>query len=57
MIGADIAGLGGLVDKVISVPSDETPRIQEAHGVIIHILCHIVEEALSKPDGRTSAGR
>jgi D-sedoheptulose 7-phosphate isomerase len=30
----------------VCVPSKETPRIQEAHILIGHILCEIVEKAL-----------
>ncbi len=30
------------------VPSKETPRIQEAHILIIHILCQLIEEGLFK---------
>ena len=33
-----------LCDYCICVPSDETPRIQEAHILIGHILCSIIEE-------------
>jgi D-sedoheptulose 7-phosphate isomerase len=40
-----------LVDVCVSVPSDLTPRIQEAHILIIHILCGIVERAF--PSGPT----
>ncbi len=35
-------------DIVISVPSNNTPRIQEAHRTIIHIICEQVEKNLSK---------
>jgi D-sedoheptulose 7-phosphate isomerase len=28
------------------VPSDNTPRIQESHILIGHIICELVEEAL-----------
>jgi D-sedoheptulose 7-phosphate isomerase len=34
-----------VVDICLCVPSDSTPRIQEAHTLIIHILCGIVENA------------
>ena len=34
-----------LVDVCIIAPSSSTPRIQEAHALIIHILCGIVENA------------
>jgi D-sedoheptulose 7-phosphate isomerase len=46
LIGSNITGLAGVADQVISVPSQDTPRIQEAHAVIIHILCDLVEKAL-----------
>jgi len=38
--------LAELVDFVISVPSDETPRIQESHITIFHIICCLVEREL-----------
>jgi len=38
--------LAGLADRSIVVPSDVTARIQEVHGVAIHVLCEIVEETL-----------
>ena len=37
-----------LCDFLIEIPSDETPRIQEGHLVLGHILCGLVEEALFK---------
>jgi D-sedoheptulose 7-phosphate isomerase len=38
--------LKGLADYVLSVPSVETPRIQEAHITLGHIICYLVEEEL-----------
>lgn len=35
-----------LPDYVLSIPSTDTPRIQEAHIVAGHIICYLVEEAL-----------
>jgi len=35
-----------ICDYCICVPSNETPRIQESHILIGHILCAIVEEAI-----------
>src|SRR3954454_14777108 len=35
-----------LLNLCISVPSDCTPRIQEAHALIIHILSGIVEKSM-----------
>ena len=31
-------------DIILQVPSNETPRIQEAHRTIIHIICEFVEK-------------
>ena len=34
----------GLCDYLVNVPSSDTPRIQEAHIMIGHIICQLVEE-------------
>ncbi len=43
-----LAGAGGIIqnscDICISVPSEHTPRIQEAHILIGHMICAYVEE-------------
>jgi len=45
--------MAALVDICLCVPSDSTPRIQEAHALIIHILSGIVENAfVAVPDTR-----
>ena len=51
MITVGLSGAsGGLlkerVDHCLCVPSRETPRIQEAHIMIGHLLCEIVEDEL-----------
>lgn len=46
LIGANSSELAAVSDHIISVPSSDTPRIQEAHAVIIHIVCDIVEQAV-----------
>jgi D-sedoheptulose 7-phosphate isomerase len=38
--------MAALCDICIRIPSQETPRIQEAHILIGHILCAIVEESI-----------
>lgn len=40
-----------LCDHLINVPSTDTPRIQEAHILLGHILCQLVEEKIF-PSGR-----
>lgn len=37
--------LKGAVDYLIDVPHSETPRIQEVHGMVVHLLCQMIEEA------------
>ena len=36
--------LKGIADFLINVPSDDTPRIQESHIMLGHIICELVEE-------------
>jgi len=38
--------LGEEADHVLSVPSTDTPRIQEAHITAGHIICYLVEKEL-----------
>lgn len=53
-IGMKVVGLTGSsggkmklsCDHIICVPSDDTPRIQEAHIVVGHIICQLVEDRL-----------
>ena len=37
-----------LCDFLLEVPSADTPKIQEGHLVLGHILCGLVENALFK---------
>ncbi len=37
-----------LCDYIITVPSEDTPRIQEIHILIGHILCELIEHKLFK---------
>jgi phosphoheptose isomerase len=39
--------LAPLADHLIDVPHRETARIQEVHGMVVHIVCELVEEAFS----------
>jgi len=53
-LGAKTIGLTGetggkltaLVDLCFRVPSEETPRIQEAHIAVAHVICELVEAEL-----------
>ncbi|MCM1466638.1 MAG: D-sedoheptulose 7-phosphate isomerase [Alistipes sp.] len=46
LTGANGGILKTLCDHTINVPSDNTPRIQEMHILIIHSLCGLIEKEL-----------
>ena len=43
LTGKDGGKLSDKADVLIKVPSDNTPRIQETHITIIHIMCELLE--------------
>ena len=45
--GEDGRSLKKFSDVVLCVPSKSTPRIQEIHRIILHIICQFIEEELS----------
>ena len=47
LLGKDGGKLKDLVDLPIIVPSNSTPRIQECHILIGHIICEIVDREFS----------
>ena len=56
MITIGFSGSGGgemkpLCDYLIAVPSEDTPRIQEIHIMIGHIICEMVESNLFPKQG------
>ncbi|WP_152395470.1 D-sedoheptulose 7-phosphate isomerase [Paenibacillus guangzhouensis] len=46
LTGASGGRMEEFCDYCIKVPSDETPRIQESHILIGHIICAVVEESI-----------
>ena len=44
--GMDGGTMKDIVDILINVPSQDTPRIQESHITIGHIICEIVEKKI-----------
>jgi phosphoheptose isomerase len=48
LLGRDGGFCRGLADIELLVPEQVTARIQEAHKVIIHLLCELVEPDLAK---------
>ena len=47
LTGASGGDLLGMVDTLIAVPSNATPRIQECHILAGHALCDVVESMLT----------
>lgn len=50
LLGGDGGGLPPLCDLALVVPSTLSPRVQEVHILIGHILCEAVETALFSAD-------
>ncbi|MFA4983922.1 MAG: D-sedoheptulose 7-phosphate isomerase [Candidatus Omnitrophota bacterium] len=46
LTGSNGAELAKLADAALIIPSSSTPRIQEAHITIAHIICEIAEDTL-----------
>jgi D-sedoheptulose 7-phosphate isomerase len=56
-----LTGTGGgkcaeLADVLLDVPARSTPRVQEAHAVVYHILCEFVEQAFVDAGGGAVSG-
>lgn len=49
MTGEKGGKMASMVDVLINVPSNDTPRIQESHILIGHIICELVESILFNP--------
>jgi D-sedoheptulose 7-phosphate isomerase len=47
LTGSDGGSAREAADVCIAVPSGETPRVQEGHTLVAHILCELVERALA----------
>lgn len=45
-IGGQTCTMESLADYSIRIPSADTPRIQECHGTVIHIICDLIESTL-----------
>lgn len=51
LIGRDQGGIAALVDYCLPVSADSTPRIQEVHITLGHVICELVDYKLfHRPD-------
>ena len=48
IVGQYTKDAAGFTDVLISIPVDDTPRVQEVHGVICHVICEYVENSFSE---------
>jgi len=46
LLGKDGGSIKGVCDLALIVPTADTPRVQEAHITIIHIVCDLLEKTL-----------
>jgi len=46
LTGRDGGRAGQLADVHVNVPSDVTPRVQEVHMALLHVVCELVETAV-----------
>ena len=50
LTGRDGGAAGRAANLHINVPSDATPRVQEVHMTLLHVICDLVERELSAGD-------
>jgi D-sedoheptulose 7-phosphate isomerase len=46
LLGKDGGSIKDVCDLALIVPTNDTPRVQEGHITIIHIVCDLLEKAL-----------
>ena len=49
LLGKDGGSIKAVAELPLVVPSDDTPRVQEGHIAMIHIICDLVEKRLFTP--------
>ena len=49
LTGQKISKMTKLCDYCLAFPSSDTPRVQEAHITVAHIICDIIEKSLFNP--------
>lgn len=54
LTGSEVGKIGDSVDCLVKIPSKSTPRIQELHITVAHIICELVEEELSSTKNLSS---
>jgi len=52
LLGRDGGRISNIVEIALTIPCQSTPHIQEAHAIIIHLVCDLVETTLFGKDGK-----
>ena len=52
MTGRDGGAVGRAAAIHVNVPSVSTPRVQEVHRTLLHVVCELVEDAVSRRGAR-----
>lgn len=50
LLGSDGGKMKNAVDLPLVIPSNNTPRIQEVHGLLLHIIAEEIENNITKND-------
>jgi len=50
LLGKGGGKMKGMGDIELIIPSDDTPRVQEAHITVAHLICEAVETAIGEED-------
>jgi D-sedoheptulose 7-phosphate isomerase len=50
LTGRDGGEVGRAADIHVNVPDQSTPRVQEVHRTLIHVMCEIIEDGLVSPE-------
>lgn len=49
--GQDGGAMAALCDVCLHVPANATPKIQEGHGFLGHLICDLIERSMFEPAG------
>jgi D-sedoheptulose 7-phosphate isomerase len=56
LTGSDGGAVGQAAEIHLNVPSNTTARVQEVHRTMLHVICDLVERALTETEGTEATG-
>ncbi len=54
LTGRTGGAVGSAAEIHLNVPSESTPRVQEVHRTLLHVICDLVEREMAEPAGRAT---